>query len=84
MICRHGYSFVCAISSRGIIVCFDTSDSYLYRIIHQAQPLYQLAFFTPGMFPSSACNLKLYCEIVSTNPSQSPTLLPFSLESNLP
>lgn len=70
IICRHGYSFVCEISFQGIIVCFDTPDSYLYRIIHQALPLYQLAFFTPGRLPSSACILKLYCDItVSPRPS---------------
>lgn len=74
-VCRHGYSFVCAISFRGINVCFDTPDSYLYRIIHQALPLYQLAFFTPGRLPSSACILKLYCDII-VSPRPSDTFRP--------
>lgn len=27
----------------------------------RSHPLYQLAFFTPGRLPASACNRKLYC-----------------------
>ena len=49
---------------------------YLYSIIHH-NPLYQLAFFTPGRFPSSACSLKLYCATVSILLKTHPRLHPF-------
>ncbi len=45
----------------------------LHGAVSQAHPklhlfLYQLAFFTPGKLPASACNLKLYCYPLATHP----------------
>ena len=38
----------------------------IYTILYsRCSVVYQLAFLTPGMFPSKACILKLYCTPLS-------------------